>query len=543
MPERSVSGNIVDLHHRRIYPGTVAIERGRIAAIDEQPNSHFDSFILPGLIDAHVHVESSMMIPSEFARLAVRHGTVATVSDPHEIANVLGLDGVRLMIANGKKTPFKFHFGVPSCVPATAFETAGAHLGPRNVETLFRTDGLGYLSEMMNYPGVLHDEPEVCAKLAIARELRKPIDGHAPGLRGEAARKYVAAGITTDHECTTLDEALDKIDCGMKILIREGSAAKNFAALHPLLSSHPDSCMLCTDDSHPDALLAGHIDRLVGRAFAEGHDLFNVLRAACVNPVAHYSLPVGTLRVGDPADFIVVRDLKQFELVATYLDGEPVFADGQCRFQRADCPAINRFAAEPLAVDRFQIADRSGQIRVIQAHDGELITDEIHIEPRREHGQLVSDPERDLLKIAVVNRYAPAPPAIGFIRGFGLKRGAIAASVAHDSHNIVAVGAKDDALCAAVNAVIANRGGLAVVDSGAIETLTLEIAGLMSRDGDAVAHGYAVLDKAARELGSPLTAPFMTLSFMALLVIPSLKISDRGLFDGQKFEPTSLFVS
>jgi adenine deaminase len=395
---------------------------------------------------------------------------------------------------------------------------------------------------MMNYPGVLHDDPEVCAKLEIARELRKPIDGHAPGLRGEQARKYAAAGISTDHECTTLDEAIDKIGCGMKILIREGSAAKNFAALHPLLTSHPDSCMLCTDDSHPDALVAGHIDRLVGRALAESHDLFNVLRAACVNPVAHYGLPVGTLRVGDPADFIVVRDLKQFELVATYLDGAPVFADGQCRFQRADCPAINRFAAEPLSIDRFQIVDRGGQIRVIQAHDGELFTDEIHIEPRRDNGLLISDIERDLLKITVVNRYAPAPRAIGFIRGFGLKRGAIAASVAHDSHNIVAVGADDNSHCAAVNAVIANRGGLAVVSGTSIEKLPLEVAGLMSRDGHAVAHRYAELDRAARGLGSPLTAPFMTLSFMALLVIPSLKISDRGLFDGRTFEPVSLFV-
>ena len=395
----------------------------------------------------------------------------------------------------------------------------------------------------MNYPGVLHDDPEVCAKLAIARELRKPIDGHAPGFAAKQARQYAAAGITTDHECTTLDEAVEKIGYGMKILIREGSAAKNFEALHPLLSSHPDSCMLCTDDSHPDALAAGHIDRLVRRAVAEGHDLFNVLRAGLRESGAVTTdCQLAHCRWATRPISSSCAICKQFELVATYLDGEPVFADGQCRFERAGCPAINRFGAEPLLVDRFQIADRRGQIRVIQAHDGELFTDEIHIEPRRDHGLLISDVERDLLKIAVVNRYAPAPPAIGFIRGFGLKRGAIAASVAHDSHNIVAVGVEDAALSAAVNAVIGNRGGLAVVNGRSIEKLPLEVAGLMSRDGDAVARRYAELDRAARSLGSPLTAPFMTLSFMALLVIPSLKISDRGLFDGKAFEPVSLFL-
>ena len=474
----------------------------------------------------------------------MRHGTVATVSDPHEIANVLGLDGVRLMIANGRQTPFKFHFGVPSCVPATSFETAGAHLGPRDVETLFRTDGLGYLSEMMNYPGVLHGDPEVAAKLAIARELHKPIDGHAPGLRGEQARKYAAAGIATDHECTNLEEATEKIGFGMKILIREGSAAKNFEALHPLLSSNPDSCMLCTDDSHPDALVAGHIDRLVKRAIAAGHDMFNVLRAACLNPIIHYGLPVGRLSVGDSADFIVVDDLTQFTVSATYLDGEPVFAEGHCRIGQVDCEIANRFAAEQLSVDQFRIGDRGSLIRVIVAHDGQLTTGEIRIfPPLRKDGQIIADPQQDVLKITVVNRYAPAPPAIAFIRGFGLKHGAIAASVAHDSHNIVAVSVDDADLCAAVNAVIANRGGLAVVDGQFIETLPLEVAGLMSRDGDAVARGYARLDRAARNLGSPLTAPFMTLSFMALLVIPSLKISDRGLFDGQTFQPTSIYFS
>lgn len=541
MPEFQLSANIVDLHQRRVFPGTITVTEGKIASIREVPGARFDHFILPGFIDAHVHIESSMMIPSEFARFAVRHGTVATVSDPHEIANVLGIEGVRLMVANGKRTPFKFHFGVPSCVPATCFETAGAALGSAEVESLFR-EGLGYLSEMMNYPGVLHGDQSVFSKLGIAQNLGKPIDGHAPGLLGDNARRYAAAGITTDHECTALDEALEKIACGMKILIREGSAAKNFEALHPLLSSHPDSCMFCLDDAHPDALEAGHINRLVSRAIGAGHELFAVLRAACLHPVEHYGLPVGTLGIGDPADFIVVDDVQHFTVRTTFINGLPVSSDGACRFERSDCPILNRLGATPIGENSLRIADRGGAVRVIEAFDGKLTTEERFLRPRPDAGLLLADPEQDLLKIAVVNRYAPAPPAVGFVRGFGLNRGAIAASVAHDSHNIVAVGASDAALCAAINAVIEMRGGLAVVDGARSETLPLEIAGLMSRDGEKVARDYARLDAAAHALGSTLTAPFMTLSFMALLVIPSLKISDRGLFDGAKFEPTSLYV-
>lgn len=542
MPEFQLSANIVDLHHRRIFAGTVAVADGKIAAVREESGARYDHFILPGFIDAHVHIESSMMIPSEFARFAVRHGTVATVSDPHEIGNVLGLDGVRLMIENGKQTPFKFHFGVPSCVPATGYETSGAVLGPREVESLFQTGDFGYLSEMMNYPGVLHGDESVRAKITLAKKHGKPIDGHAPGLRGESARRYAAAGISTDHECTTLDEALDKIDCGMKILIREGSAAKNFDALHPLLSSHPDSCMFCKDDAHPDSLAIGHINRLVSRSIAAGHELFAVLRAACWNPVEHYQLPVGTMRVGEPADFIIVDDLCSFSVRETVIDGRVAFAHATCRFERIECPLINRFGATPIASDALRIPDRRCKVRVIEAIDGQLATRERHLRPKSVGDQLIADTHQDILKIAVVNRYAPAPPTVGFIRGFGLKRGAIAASIAHDSHNIVAVGTNDADLCAAINAVIEMRGGLAVVDDAKCEKMPLEIAGLMSRDGEAVARGYERLDRAAHALGSTLTAPFMTLSFMALLVIPSLKMSDRGLFDGSKFEPLSLYV-
>jgi adenine deaminase len=542
MPSFSLTATVVDVHARCVFAGTVAVENGRVSAVREAAVAPPDRFVLPGFVDAHVHVESSMMVPSEFARFAVVHGTVATVSDPHEIANVLGVEGVQLMVDNGRRVPFKFHFGAPSCVPATEFETAGATLNAADIRGLITRFGLGSLSEMMNYPGVLSGDPEVLAKLEVAKSLGLPIDGHAPGLRGEDARRYAAAGISTDHECVTLEEALDKLACGMKIQIREGSAAKNFAALHPLLRTHPDRCMLCSDDLHPDSFQHGHVNLLVQRALADGHDLFAVLRAASVNPVEHYRLPVGLLRPGDPADFIVVDDLGDFRVRQTYIDGRLVAEDGRPLIERVDVPVRNRFGATAKRVADFRVPARGGMVRVMWAHDGQLVTDELHLPAMVVDGRLVSDVANDVLKIAVVNRYADAPPAVAFVRGFGLRRGAIAASVAHDSHNVVAVGATDDELCAAVNAVIEAKGGLAVVDGAATDVLPFEVAGLMSRDGTAVAAGYARLDAKARGLGSPLAAPFMTLSFMALLVIPALKLSDRGLFDGRTFRFTSLDV-
>lgn len=537
-----LTAQIVDIPASRIFPGIIAVENGRIASVREAPDARPERYLLPGFVDAHIHVESSMMVPSEFARFAVLHGTVATVSDPHEIANVVGVEGIEFMIENGRRVPFKFHFGVPSCVPATSFETAGATLSAADLGLLFARFGLRYLSEMMNYPGVLRGDAEVLARLDVAKGLGCPIDGHAPGLRGDDARRYAAAGISTDHECVALDEALEKIGYGMHILIREGSAAKNFAALHPLLRTHPERCMFCSDDLHPDSLQHGHIDRLVRRAIAEGHDLFAVLRAACVNPVRHYQLPVGLLSVGDPADFIVVDDLRDVRVRQTYIDGRLVAEDGRAHLARVETPVLNRFGATPKRVTDFFVAAQNGLVRVIEAFDGQLATGELQLPVRARHKRLVSDPASDVLKIAVVNRYADAPPGLGFVRGFGLKRGAIAASIAHDSHNMVAVGVSDQDICIAVNALIEVNGGLSVVDGDAVDVLPLEVAGLMSRNGDEVAAGYVRLNGKARGLGSGLTAPYMTLSFMALLVIPALKLSDRGLFDGRAFQFTSLFV-
>ncbi|RLJ67582.1 adenine deaminase [Sulfurisoma sediminicola] len=532
-----IEANLVDIETRCVSHVTLAWRDGLIVEIARHgsPDPALPC-LLPGFVDAHVHIESSMLVPSEFARLAVRHGTVAAVSDPHEIANVLGEEGVRFMLDNAASTPFRILFGAPACVPATPFETAGATLDAAAVARLLDDPRIGYLSEMMNFPGVLAGDPEVQAKLAAARARGLPVDGHAPGLRGGEARRYAAAGILTDHECRGIEEAEDKLAAGMKILIREGSAARDFDALHPLIDRHAGRLMFCSDDKHPDDLAAGHIDRLVARAVAAGHDLFDVLRIACLNPIEHYRLPLGRLRLGDPFDAALVADLVDFRPRATWLRGVLAAQDGRCLLAPVPVVAANRWQARPIVPDDLRVEVEGAALRVIVATDGELVTREIHASPRRGDGRWLPDPAQDLLLLLVMNRYRPAPPALAFVRGFGLGRGALASSVAHDSHNLVAVGADLDDLLLAVNALVAAGGGIAVAGGGRVERLPLPVAGLMSdADGDTVAARYAELDALARGLGGKLRAPFMTLSFMALLVIPELKLSDRGLFDGRSF--------
>lgn len=539
-----LSGNIVDLRKNKIFKGHVFVSNRRIESIVADDQVSETQTILPGLIDSHIHVESSMLIPSEFARLAVVHGTVATVSDPHEIANVLGIDGVRFMVENGKKVPFKFYFGAPACVPATPFETAGAKIGTEELESLLGSDEIKYLSEMMNFPGVINQVPDEMAKIEIARKYGKPVDGHAPGVKGEDARKYARAGVSTDHECFTLEEALEKIRYGMKIQIREGSAAKNFEALIPLLENHSDKVLFCSDDKHPDDLAAGHINQMIVRAIKKGYDPLLVLKSVILNPIEHYQLDVGTLQVGDPADMVVVDNLDDFNVLATYINGEKVAEHGKTLIQSVDESTPNKFNAVPLPVEAVKVEDKGGRIRVIESFDGELITGVLEIVPRVDHGNVVSDVGSDVLKMVVLNRYQQASPAVGFIKNMGLKKGAIASSVAHDSHNIVAVGTTDEEIVRAINAVIKSKGGVVVVVDDHEELLPLPVAGLMSnRDGYEVARRYEWLDKKVHELGSTLRAPFMTLSFMALLVIPDLKLSDKGLFDGTTFSFSSLFVA
>jgi adenine deaminase len=551
MKNFTCTANHVDILAGRIRPSVLTVTDGRVGSIEPLGDTADTSlpYMLPGFIDAHVHIESSMLVPSEFARLAVVHGTVATVSDPHEIANVLGEAGVLFMLENAATVPFRFFFGAPSCVPATAFETAGARLDAAAVRRLLQRPDILYLSEMMNFPGVLSGDAEVREKIAAAVSLGKPVDGHAPGLRGRQARRYAGGGeagrlvISTDHECFTRREALDKLDAGMHILIREGSAARNFDALAGLIAEYPDRTMFCSDDKHPDSLVEGHINVLVRRAVQQGLPLFNVLKAACVNPVLHYRLPVGLLRRGEPADFIVVEDLAGFAVRQTYIGGALVAEKGSTLIAPVSVTPVNRFHCTEKAPEDFAIApeDTSAEIAVIGALDGELITEKLRQAPRLEQGHLLPDPARDLLKIAVVNRYGPAPVAVAFVSGFGLKEGAIASSVAHDSHNIIAVGATDEALARAVNLVVGCEGGISTVSGASEKVLALPVAGLMSADdGYKVAASYSELDAQAKEMGSRLRSPFMTLSFMALLVIPHLKLSDLGLFDGDRFTFTSL---
>lgn len=537
----TIKGNIVDIESKKIFFGEIKVENGLIKSVEKTGEAQKEfPFIMPGFVDAHVHIESSMLVPAEFAKLAVVHGTVATISDPHEIANVCGIEGVEFMIENGKTVPFKFHFGAPSCVPATVFETAGATLDAKAVDELLTKNEIHYLSEMMNFPGVLNGDEEVFAKINSAKRLDKPVDGHAPGLRGEDAKKYIEAGISTDHECFTKKEALDKLKYGMKILIREGSAAKNFEALIDLLNNYENEMMFCSDDKHPDSLVKGHINELCKRAVAKGIDVFKVLKAACINPIHHYKMNVGFLKEGDPADFIVVEDLKDFKVNATYIDGEQVAENQQTKIKTSLSPVINNFNCKKKNAGDFKVLTAEFHGEIIEALDGQLITNKISIKPKEEDGFYVSDPEKDILKIAVINRYHQAPVAKAFIKNFGLKKGAIASSVAHDSHNIIAVGVDDESISDAVNLVIENKGGVSVADHknpSFNKILPLPVAGLMSNeDGYKVAEMYTAIDSAAKELGSQLTAPFMTLSFMALLVIPHLKLSDKGLFDGDKFQ-------
>jgi len=537
----SVSGKIVDISNKKIFSGTVHCKNGRISAIDTNSRAP-DQYILPGFIDAHIHVESSLLVPSEFARIAVVHGTVATVSDPHEIGNVLGKEGVNYMIEDAEKVNFKFYFGAPSCVPATAFETAGAEITSTDIDELMTLNKVSYLAEMMNWPGVLARDPLVMEKIKISNSHGLPVDGHAPGLRGEQAKAYIGAGISTDHECFTSEEALDKLQNGMKVIIREGSAARNFDALIGLLPTYWEHMMFCSDDKHPDVLVKGHINDLVRRAVALGMDIFKVLQVACINPAKHYRLDVGQLNLNDPADFIVVKDLETFEITSTYINGELVSADGRSRIPKINRRTINRFNVHRKCVDDFVISSRGKKINVIKAIDGALITEKMVMEASIENGKAVSDTDRDILKLSVVNRYNDSPVATGFIHGIGIRKGALASSVGHDSHNITVVGVDDYSICKAVNLIIENRGGLAAVCDHEEQILPLPVAGLMStEDGYKVARSYTGIDKLSKSMGSKLSAPFMTLSFMALLVIPSLKLSDKGLFDAEKFEFIDLF--
>ena len=540
---KEVSGNIVDISNQDIFSGTIKIEKGKITEITRD-NGKYKNYLISGLIDAHVHIESSMLTPSEFARIAVVHGTVAVVTDPHEIANVLGIDGIYYMLDNASKVPLKFCFGAPSCVPASPFETTGNSLDKKDIEELLQDPRIGFLAEVMNYPGVINNDPEVVTKIDIAKKYSKPVDGHAPGLSGEALEKYVSAGISTDHECFSIEEAREKVNLGMKILIREGSAARNFDELQALLEDHWESCMLCSDDKHPDDLVKGHINLMVKKAIAKGIDPLKVLSAASLNPVSHYNLDVGLLRVGDPADFLVVDSLEELNVLSTYINGVEVAKDDNSLVSRIKPEIKSNFNIGPTKPSDFAVKYKGKMINVIVAIDGQLITEKSKDKPKISRGHAVSDVDRDILKMVVVNRYKEAKPSVAFIKNFGLKEGAIASSVAHDSHNIIAVGVSDEDICRAVNLIVKNKGGISSVGTNKEDVLPLPIAGIISdKEYGWVAKKYTEMKKRAKLLGSKLKAPYMTLSFMALPVIPRLKLSDKGLFDSERSKFIDLFVN
>jgi adenine deaminase len=541
---KKYEGNIVNIFDNSIFFGVISVFEGRIFNIVRTKEEIPDApYFLPGFVDAHVHIESSMLVPSQFGKIAVVHGTVGTVSDPHEIANVLGTKGVEFMIENGEKIPFKFCFGAPSCVPATEFETAGAIVSVDDIEYLMANPKIGYLAEMMNFPGVIYENEEVLAKLAIAKKYHKPIDGHAPGLRGEQSQKYFSYGITTDHECFSYDEAKEKLEMGVKVLIREGSAAKNFNDLISLANEYSAQMMFCSDDKHPDDLVEGHINLLVKRAIESGVDVFKALRMASLNPVRHYDLNIGLLREGEPADFIEVNNLQDFQVISTYIDGNLVASKGTTLIQDIKAEQVNNFSAKAIKIEdlNLEIPNDSRCINTIKVNDGQLITDSFLFELAQRDADFLTT--NDILKLVVYNRYKDAQPKLAFINGFGLKNGAIASSVAHDSHNIIAVGTSDEDIAEAINLVVREKGGISVVADEKMGVLPLPIAGLMSdKDGYEVAKDYTQIDEFAKsQLKCTLKSPFMSLSFMALLVIPSLKLSDKGLFDGNTFEFTYIF--
>ena len=540
--ETIISGNIVDIVKREIYKGKVFIKNDKIEKIIKCEVVE-NVYLLPGLVDSHVHIESSMLTPTEFAKIAVKHGTVATISDPHEIANVLGIQGINFMIDDIKDVPFKMFFGAPSCVPATDFETSGYKLNDTDIDKLLSRNDIYYLSEMMNFPGVIYNDKSVISKIESAKKYNKKIDGHAPMLSGKDLEKYIYAGISTDHECSTIIEAEEKLKLGMKIQIREGSAAKNFENLHKLIDKFPNEIMLCSDDIHPDNLVEGHINKLIKKGIDKKIDIFNLLQSATLNPIKHYNLNIGLLQEGNSADLIMIDNLDSFYVLKTIINGNIVYENGHSKIESKNKISINNFNSKTISEEDIIVAAKSKKIRVIEAIDGDLFSNEKICEAKIENECVVPDINNDILKVVVLNRYKIEKPIVGFIYGFGLNHGAIASSIAHDSHNIIAVGADDTSIVRAINTIVNSKGGIVVIDKNEEFVLQLEIAGLMSaKNGNEVAEKYKNIDKKAKNLRSKLSAPFMTLSFMSLLVIPKLKIGDKGLFDGTKFQFTNIFV-
>ena len=549
----NIKGHIVDVVRREIFDGEVVINDEKIAEVRRCTLPEREKpwpYILPGFIDAHVHIESSMMVPHKFARIAVSHGTIGVIADPHEIGNVLGVEGVNYMIRSGREARFNFRFGAPSCVPAVGgdIETCGRDIGVKETQELMAREDIGFLGEMMNYVGVLNNDEEVLAKIKAAQDNGKPIDGHAPGLTGQQRYQYAAAGISTDHECSSLEEGRSCINAGMKVIIREGSAAKDYGMLHPLISESPNMVMFCTDDCHPDDFVRGHINTIVKRALADGHNIWNILQAACVNAQKHYKQNWGLLQVGDPATFITIDALTpHFRVESTWIRGKEVFN------YNASLPSDNtnredmilgdnfpnNFVASPITKADIDLSLKPGDtVHVIHASDGSLLTD--HDEVVLTGNPLFDShyPWTEVQKIVVYNRYLPgAKPIVGLVRGFGIKKGAMAGSVAHDCHNIVAIGSDDEYIVKAINRIVEMHGGQVVVSPEEMMDIPLPIGGLMApMGGHEIAFRTLCIQEKVKEIGCTMKSPFITMAFMCLPVIPDIKITDRHLMDTKNFK-------
>jgi len=546
------NGRLVNVLSGEVHPARVAIVDGRVAGWggDYRARRVVDlagRFICPGLIDAHVHLESSMVSPAEFSRAVLPHGTTAVVCDPHEIANVLGLAGVRYILDASAGLPLTVYVMAPSCVPATDMETAGAALDAADIAQILTYDRVLGLAEMMNYPGVLFRVPSVLAKIAAAAG--RPVDGHAPGLSGKDLNAYLAAGIGSDHECTDPDEAREKLRRGMHIFIREGTTARNLHSLLPLVTpANARFCHFCTDDRHPDTLLTeGHVDDIVRQAIAGGLDPVLAIQMASINTALYFGLrQTGAVAPGYRADLLVLDDLERVQVAQVYAAGQLVAEGGRCLLFAAELPQVPTQSTVHLNTAVLDLTIRAGQgpARVIGVVPGQVVTEDLRLEPAIVDGQVVADPARDLAKIAVIERHhSTGNLGLGLVKGIGLRRGAIASSVAHDSHNVVVVGVADADMRAAVASVAEMGGGQVAIAGGQVQAACpLPIAGLMSdRPLEQVRDQVAALTKAAQALGSTLPDPFMTLSFLALPVIPALKLTDKGLVDVIKFQVVPLF--
>lgn len=546
--------NLINVVSGEIYPTDIAIADQLIVGLDH----HYDArttldlnglYAAPGFIDGHVHIESSMVTVPQFARAVVPLGTTSVISDPHEIANVLGYEGIRFMMESAKYNPLNVFFMLPSCVPSTRLETAGSQLRAFDIFPFLREKWVVGLGEMMNFPGVINGDEEVLDKIKVASEKR--VDGHAPGVGGKHLNAYIAAGIASDHESTTPEEALEKLRRGMYIMIREGTGTKNLRDLLKMVTpENSRRCIFCTDDRHPhDILEEGHINFMIKTAIAHGIDPMSAIRMATLNPAEYFNLrKLGFLAPGNYADLVLLDNLSECRIRMVFKNGQLVAEDGQMKYESSFKPDVKIRGSvniKWLEGDEFVIPAMGKRCRVIGLIKDQIVTEELIIEPKIEDGRVVSDPARDILRCYVVERHhGSGNIGKGLVKGFGLKKGAMASSISHDSHNIVAVGVNDEDIFRAVIQINKMGGGLAVTCDGKVQAaLELPIAGLMSSEPlEDVNRKLQQLNLQTRALGCNLADPFMAISFLALPVIPKLKITDLGLVDVDQFDFVSLFV-